>query len=139
MLTLYRRYLKRCSKTDDRYWKRCSCPMWVEGTVSGSYIRRSLGTASWERAQGLAQHIESADDLKTAPQRKEQAVTVQQAVDEYLADAKARDLSEATLYKLNIIFRKQFLTWTKSEGYTLLRELDLRAVQAFRSSGRMVD
>lgn len=134
MLTLYRRHLKRCSKADNRYWKRCSCPMWVEGTVSGSYIRRSLRTASWERAQGLAQHIESAEDPKAAPQSKEQAVTVQQAVDEYLADAKARDLSEATLYKLNIIFQKQFLTWTKSEGYTLLRELDLRAVQAFRST-----
>jgi integrase/recombinase XerD len=108
--------------------------MWVEGTVSGTYVRRSLRTASWERAQGLAQQIESADNPKANSQKKEQAVTVQQAVDEYLADAKARDLSEATLYKLDIIFRKQFLTWVKSEGYTLLRELDLRAVQAFRST-----
>ena len=51
MLTLYRRHLKRCSKADDRYWKRCSCPMWVEGTANGIYLRRSLQTASWERAQ----------------------------------------------------------------------------------------
>jgi hypothetical protein len=50
MLTLYRRHLKRCSKKDERYWKRCSCPMWVEGTVNGTYIRHSLQTASWERA-----------------------------------------------------------------------------------------
>ena len=86
----------------------------------------------------MAQQIESADDPKANPQKKEQAVTVQQAVDEYLADAKARDLSEATLYKLDIIFRKQFLTWAKSEGYTLLRELDLRAVQAIRSTWKDV-
>jgi integrase/recombinase XerD len=134
MLTLYRRHLKRCSRKEDRYWKRCSCPMWVEGTVNGSYTRRSLQTASWERAQGLAQQIESADDPQAAPAKPEQATTIEQAVREYLADAKARELSEATIYKLEIIFRKQFLAWAKSEGYTLLRELDLRAVQTFRAS-----
>jgi hypothetical protein len=109
-------------------------PMWVEGTVSGSsYIRRTLRTASWERAQGLAGQIEPADDPQAPPEKTEQPVTIQQAVDEYLADAKPRDLSEATLYKLDIIFRKQFLTLAKSEGYSLLRELDLRAVEAFGS------
>lgn len=134
MLTLYRRHLKRCSKAGDRYWKRCSCPMWVEGTINSSYIRRSLQTASWERAQNLAHEIETADDPKAAPEKKEQSVTIRQAVDEYLADARARDLAESTLNKLETIFRKQFLAWTKAEGYTLLRELDLRAVQAFRAT-----
>lgn len=134
MLTLYRRHLKRCAKKDDRYWKRCSCPMWVEGTASGQYLRRSLGTASWERAQGLAQEIESADDPKAPPAKKEEPVSLEKAVGEYLADAKARDLAQSTLDKLETIFRKQFLTWAKSEGYTLLREMDLRAVQAFRTT-----
>jgi integrase/recombinase XerD len=108
--------------------------MWVEGTVNGTYTRRSLKTASWERAQGLAQQLESAADPRAAPAKPEQSTTIEQAVHEYLADAKARELSEATLYKLEIIFRKQFLGWAKSEGYSLLRELDLRAVQAFRAS-----
>jgi integrase/recombinase XerD len=134
MLTLYRRHLKRCSKTDDRYWKRCSCPMWVEGTVNSSYIRRSLQTASWERAQGLAQEIESADDPKAPPAKKEEPVPLDQAVKEYLADAQARGLAESTLDKLETIFEKQFLTWAKSEGYTLLREMDLRACQSFRTT-----
>jgi integrase len=134
MLTLYRRHLKRCSKADDRYWKRCTCPMWVEGTANGTYIRRSLQTASWERAQGLALEIESADDPKAVPAKKEDPVTIQQAVDEYLADAKARDLAESTLDKLETIFRKQFLAWAKAEGHTLLRELDLRAIQSLRTT-----
>jgi integrase/recombinase XerD len=110
--------------------------MWVEGTAGGSYIRRSLQTASWERAQSLAQQIEVAEDPRAAPAKPEQPPTIEQAVNEYLADAKARELSEATLYKLDIIFRKQFLGWTKAEGYTLLHELDLRAIQAFRASWR---
>ncbi len=134
MLTLYRRHLKRCSKAGDRYWKRCTCPMWVEGTVNGAYIRRSLQTASWERAQNLAQEIESADDPKASPAKKEEPVTIKQAVDQYLADARARNLAESTLSKLETIFKKQFLVWAKAEGYTLLRELDLRAVQTFRAT-----
>ena len=134
MLTLYRRHLKVCPKASDRYWKRCSCPMWVEGTVADNYLRRSLKTHSWERAQLLAQKIEAADDPAVDPAKKDEPITIQRAVEEYLADAKARELSDATLYKLKIIFHKQLLQWCKAEGYKLLRELDLRAVQSFRAS-----
>jgi len=108
--------------------------MWVEGTANGEYLRRSLKTGSWERAVDLCRLIEDADEPGGTPERKEQPVSIDQAVKEYLADAKARELSEATLYKLDIFFRKQFLAWCKSEGYTLLRELDLLAVRSFRSS-----
>ena len=108
--------------------------MWVEGTANGTYIRRTLKTGSWERATDLARVIEDAEDPATTPERKDEPVTVIQAVTEYLADAKARELSDATVYKLDIFFRKQFLAWCKAEGYRLLREIDLRAVQAFRTS-----
>jgi len=108
--------------------------MWVEGTVANNYLRHSLKTHSWERAQLLAQKIEVADDPAADPVKKEEPVTIQRAVEEYLADAKARELSEATLYKLNIIFDKQLLQWSKAEGYKLLREVDLRVVQSFRAS-----
>jgi len=108
--------------------------MRVEGTANGTYIRRTLKTGSWERATDLARVIEDAEDPATTPERKDEPVTIIQAVTEYLADAKARELSVATVYKLDIFFRKQFLAWCKAEGYKLLREIDLRAVQAFRTS-----
>ena len=108
--------------------------MWIEGTANGTYIRRSLKTGSWERATDLGRVIEDAEDPAATPERKDEPVTVVQAVTEYLADAKARELSVATIYKLDIFFRKQFLAWCKAEGYRLLREIDLRAVQAFRAS-----
>jgi integrase/recombinase XerD len=134
MLTLYRRHRRACSKFSDRFYKRCTCPMWIEGTANGTYIRRSLKTGSWERATDLGRVIEDAEDPAATPERKAEPVTVVQAVTEYLADAKARELSEATIYKLDIFFRKQFLAWCQAEGYKLLREIDLRAVQAFRAS-----
>ncbi len=134
MLTLYRRHLKLCSKTADRFYKRRSCPMWVEGTARGEYIRWSLKTGSWERASQLARVIEDSKNPASAPERKDPPVTIEQAVAEYLADARARELSEATVYKLDIFFRKQMLSWCTSEGYKLLSELDLSSVRSFRAS-----
>jgi integrase/recombinase XerD len=100
MLTLYRRHLKGCSKATDRFYKRCACPMWVEGTANGTYVRRSMKTASWERATVLARIIEDSDNAAKTPERKDEPVTIVKAVTEYLADAKARELADATLYKL---------------------------------------
>jgi integrase/recombinase XerD len=106
--------------------------MWAEGTVDGTYVRRSLKTKSWEKAVRIRREIDESED--PAPKPKDEPVTIEQAVDEYLADAKARELGEATLYKLDIIFRKQLLAWAKAEGYLLLKEFDLRAAQGFRAS-----
>ena len=108
--------------------------MWVEGTANGTYVRRSLKTASWERATELSRIIEDSDKPAETPERKDDPVTIVQAVTEYLADAKARELADATLYKLEIQLRKQFLGWCKAEGYKLLKEFDLRAAQSFRAS-----
>jgi integrase len=74
------------------------------------------------------------DAAEAEPERREGPITIAQAVNEYLADAKARELADATLYKLEIQFRKQFLAWCKAEGYKLLREFDLRAAQSLRAS-----
>ncbi len=80
--------------------------MWAEGTIDGTYIRRSLRTKSWEKAVTKARDIETAED-PVPPPPKEEPITVEQAVEEYLADARARELRESTLYKLEIIFRKE--------------------------------
>ena len=109
--------------------------MWVEGVAdSGKYIRRSLKTKSWERAQALTRAMEESEEPSSA--EKERPVTIANAVTEYLADGRARELAPATLYKLDITFRKQFLAWCQSEGYKLLREVDLKALRAYRNTWR---
>lgn len=47
-------------------------------------------------------------------------VTVAQAVDAYLADAVSRSVEASTLKKLETIFRKQFLAWTRVQGFEYL-------------------
>jgi integrase/recombinase XerD len=61
-------------------------------------------------------------------------VTVAQAVDAYLADAVSRSVEASTLKKLETIFRKQFLAWTRVQGFECLDELDLDALLNFRNT-----
>ena len=61
-------------------------------------------------------------------------VTVAQAVEAYLADAVSRSVETSTLKKLETIFRKQFLAWTRFEGIEYLDELDLDALLNFRNT-----
>ena len=61
-------------------------------------------------------------------------VTVTQAVEAYLADAVSRSVETSTLKKLETIFRKQFLAWTRVEGIEYLDELELDTLLNFRNT-----
>ncbi len=129
MLSVYARHSNDCPKKDDLNWKRCRCPKWINGSLGGHFIRKTAHTRSWEKAEELKRGWEEADSPK-----KIEPVTVEQAVEAYLADAKARELREATLYKLEIIFRKQFLTWAKDKGLRFLKEIDLSLLRDYRGT-----
>jgi hypothetical protein len=51
-----------------------------------------------------------------AEQQTDSRISIVAAVTAYLSDAKARNLSEATVYKLKIIFEKQFVSWCAHKG-----------------------
>lgn len=61
-------------------------------------------------------------------------MTVEAAVDAYLTDAQSRELEPSTLSKLETIFRKQFLLWTRVQGIDYLDEVDLDALIIFRNT-----
>lgn len=107
--------------------------MWVEGTVGGKYVRRSLKTNSWERALDDCRRMEEVDD----PSPKKQValgITIKDAVSAYLKDAQARGLASSTLSKLKTTFEKQLLQWAKLSKFTALADLDIVAMRDFRST-----
>ena len=129
MLSVYTRHSAHCSKRHDPNWKRCRCPKWINGTLAGRFIRKTAQTRSWEKAEELSRQWEgAASPQKIAP------VTLEAAVEAYLADAKARELREATLYKLKSIFQKQLLAWAKDKGLRFLKEIDLALLRDFRAT-----
>lgn len=98
------------------------------------------GQAEWEAAGTTRDGGAFSGDPGTVSQpssnkpneEAEAPVSIVDAVSRYLSDAKARNLSEATLYKLKIIFEKQFLSWCSHKGYRFLAQLDLDALREFR-------
>lgn len=58
MLTLWRRHKITCQHKADRYFRNCRCAVWCEGMVESQYVRRSLKTRSWTRAEILKREIE---------------------------------------------------------------------------------
>jgi hypothetical protein len=60
MLTIYRRHRKNCShRTEGRAYRRCLCPIWVDGVLVDKEIRESLKIRDWQRAQELVREWEA--------------------------------------------------------------------------------
>ncbi len=54
MLTPYRRHTKHCEhRNEGRKYRRCKCPVWVDGFLGKQETRQSLRTCDWEKAQKL--------------------------------------------------------------------------------------
>jgi hypothetical protein len=62
IFTVYRRHNPALCKSTDRYYKRCTCPTWVEGMVGDKYVRHSLKTRSWERALAKVRKMGATED-----------------------------------------------------------------------------
>ncbi len=130
MLTIYRRHLRSCPHRDEgRRYRRCRCPVWVDGSLRAEKIRESLKTRSWEQAQDKAREMEANPDAEPEPER----LTIADACNQFVKDAEARHLSPATLDKYRLLFR-DLKTFADGAGFRFLMELDLAAIRRFRAS-----
>jgi hypothetical protein len=60
MLSVYTRHHPDCKNAGDRTWRRCSCPKWIWGSLSGRFLRQSARTPRWEEAEAYRQKLEEA-------------------------------------------------------------------------------
>lgn len=130
MLTIYRRHSVDCPhRGEGRKYRRCHCPIWIDGSLEGREIRESLKTSNWERAQEKAREWETNPDAGPNP---EPPLSVTDAFQQFIEDAEARNLSPATIYKYRLLFR-DLKVFTEGAGLRFLEELDLAAVRKFRA------
>ena len=130
MLTIYRRHRKNCKQRQDgRSYRRCLCPIWVDGLLNGNEIRKSLKTRDWQSAHQLVRlwEAEGRREEKTKP------ITVKDACDKFISDAEARGLREPTLYKYRLLFR-QLQGFASAHGLFVMVEFDVDWVRRFRAS-----
>ncbi len=132
MLTVYRRHRADCPNRIDRYARRDRCCCWTEGTVEGKYIRRSLKTRSWERAEMLKRALESdAKEPKAVPKK---IPLIGEAVDKFLADAEhGRKLTAGTMKKYRVLLA-QLKTFVDQRGAWELHDIDVGFAREFRAS-----
>jgi integrase len=136
----------------DKYM-RCACPLAIRGTLAGRQI--SLSTAKFlppdkardpQPARDLAllwekegHPVRPGDVVVAAPAKASEipVVTVEQAVDAYMTDARDRNNNESSLYKKEGIFRRRFRTNPKNktgekipaEGMSLLAFCDGKGIR----------
>jgi len=130
MLTLFRRHLKSCPHTS-RTYRRCQCPIHVEGSLGGETIRRALDLTAWSAASNLISQWNAAGAIGAEPA---EPTLIAVAVTKYLDDARARHLADATIAKLTTIFEKQLLAWTTASGFRYLRELNPERLSEWRTT-----
>jgi integrase/recombinase XerD len=127
-LTIFRRHLKKCAQKD-RYFRRCQCPIHVEGTLGSEEVRKGLNLTSWEAAQNLIAEWNRAG--KVGGDRVE-PVAVTEAVELYLADVAAR-VSPSTVRLHRVLLRDSLLPWCEREGIKLVNRLDVKALVRYRA------
>ena len=136
-MSLYRRHTRDCpffgKPRHARGGRNCSehCPIWVQGSLRGEYVRRSLNLTSWEAASNL---VLSWNASGTIGETKPDVPTIREAVEKFFADAAARKLSASTIQKQKNVLEKRLLHRTEKNGLRLLKGLDVDAVRRFRAT-----
>src|SRR5262245_4670964 len=130
-LTIYRRHSLDCRhKSSGRRWTRCDCPIWVQGSLGGEYIRESLNLTAWGAAQEKVRGWEASGQVGVI---RNDIPTVKEAVEKHIADAEARNLKPESLKKIKDVIERRFLDYCSDEGFRSLRQLDVDAVREFRN------
>ena len=130
MLGIFRRHQDRCEhRRDGRKYRRCHCPVWVDGWLNGEEIHKSLRTRDWEKAQRIVRDWEAEGEQS----EEQEVMTIVRACEIFLEDATARSLREPTLYKYRLLFRR-LQEFAQGKGIRLVRQLDLTALREFRAS-----
>lgn len=130
MLRLYRRHRGTCPHRSERY-RRCACPIYVEGTLRGESVRKSLDLTSWTAATELIAKWTESGQIGTI---RVEAVPIVEAVDKFIADAKARGVNWETLRKYENLLRRRLLGWCDRHGYRQLRQLGVSELRQFREA-----
>jgi integrase/recombinase XerD len=93
MLNLYRRHLASCPHRL-RTYKKCGCPIWVQGTLRNEWMKKSLDLRNWEAAQRQVRDWESGYST---------SVGIDAACEAFLKDCTARGLSGASIGKYRLL------------------------------------
>ena len=138
MLSLWRRHMKSCPHRA-RTYKKCGCPIWVQGTLHDKWLKKSLDLRNWESAQKLVRDWESGHSKSL------ELSSISKACDAFIRDCEARNLSSASLGKYRLLteeLKKVFegrsvATLSVDEVRRYRESWDLAPVSAYKKLERL--
>lgn len=123
MLHLYRRHLEKCGRRSRQ--ANCSCPVWVQGVIEGTAVRKSLDLRNWEAAQKRVRDWEAGGEL--------QSILVSDALDKFIADCQERNLRWETVRKYKLL-EKEHAAWFGSRP---VAAIGIAELAEYRSSWKL--
>lgn len=130
-LTLFRWHARTCShRSKGRRWTRCNCGVWVQGSLGGEWVKRSLNTREWSAAAATVHGWEASGQIGVV---KVDLPTVEKAVEAYFDDAKARHLAKTTIQKRRELLEGKLLPFCKAHGISQLKQLTVTTLRTFRN------
>lgn len=126
MLTVYRRHLASCENKDEgRDYRRCRCPLWVQGTLAGEKVRRSLDLYNWDSAQRLIREWEARGAIGKG------VVEVREAAEAFLKDCEARNMAAGTRKNIRLVV-EALAAWCEKKGLRSVDQLSVENIREFR-------
>jgi hypothetical protein len=122
MLTIHCRHRSECPHKSRKY-RKCRCPIWAQGVLRGTQIRRSLDLVEWEAAQATVREWESVG-IESAP------TSFAEAKEKYIKDVERRNLAVPTEKKYKLVMR-QLEEFAAKKGIILLKDLDFVQLSEF--------
>jgi integrase/recombinase XerD len=131
VLNVYRRHQPPCRFTTRRH-RNCSCPIWVQGSLRGEYIRRGLNLRSWSAATDLVRDWEAAGEIGVV--KRPELPTIAEAVERFFVDIKAQNLSGETIRKYENLLNQRFLPWCEEKGFRYFKQIGVEEMRQFRAT-----
>jgi integrase/recombinase XerD len=146
----YRRHVQACTHKDDKTYRRCTCPVWLEANIVG-YIWNTTSNAwakaqtqeslqsrwsskahSWREAEHIACDLEQKlDDIvqgRSLPDQK----TVKEATDTFLSAKRGEGLSPDTVYRHEYV-TSLLLDFCERQGVLFIKDLTLAHLTTWQS------
>lgn len=130
MLTLWKRHSATClaslaknkklAADQRRFHKGCQCACWVTGMhpITNEYVKKALGTTSWEAAEKL----KMATETKTTEQVEADGLTITKALAVWSTDKERVGTASTTMRNYRSL-TNQILAYAKAHGLVLLSQL----------------
>jgi integrase/recombinase XerD len=104
----------------------------VEGSLTGEQIRRSLETSDWTAATERVRSWEAQGFIREVSREKE--ITIAYAVSRFMADLCARNVSDASVRKFEVLLQQRLLEFSTQRGLTTLNQVTVDSMRDFRAS-----